>query len=687
MKNTDSSKLSNRRKLLQFVISLAAAFLLIKLILEIYQLSSDSGTLLGRFSTKWGLVFLVFSIAYLVLFLLTLYATWKPLKTVPATQALVSWRARIGVLRWLLVVLALVLVILIFQFTIIGRLLTGSFLRLLILFGLAISIAFLVTPRRDTLINTSGLVLSLLLISSAFTFSQAFSSVVDYPFSLTWSEGNRIWDYSILFGRDRYIYPADQPIFAYIDFGRQSLWGLPFLIPGASIQLVRLWNVIVITIPYAALGWVAFQRTRKNPWLWFLCGLWTFVFLSQGPIYTPLVLSAILVAAAWWLPIWLAVPLIALAGFYAAETRFTWMFAPAMWAMMTYLGEKPNRGQRLSLKYLGPAFAAILAGFLGGALLPQWIDTSNANTAIVSSGVSTAVEPGASTSITSLEGLTQLISRQPLIWSRLLPNPTFGTGIILGLILATIPLSVFLIYLVRSKKWPLDIFQKLAILAPLLAFLTVGLVISVKIGGGGDLHNMDMYLIGLVFAAALAWKAGAHRVFSNLELEPGWVQVLIILMMAIIAYQPVKKAASLNLPPSNVVKEALDHIREEVDRASETGEVLFMDQRQLLTFGFIEGVPLVPDYEKKYLMDQAMSSDAGYFESFYEDISNQRFALIISEPLKINYQGSDHHFGDENDTWVDWVSKPVLCYYEPIATIKRVKVQLLVPRSETADCP
>ena len=681
------NKSQSRFLLLAFTLIIITTILLIGASIEVYQRAQGTGNWLGLFSAKWGAVFFWFVLTSAFILLVVTLAAWQWKKTSHMLHRLAEWRDRFRWLSWVLVLLTLILTLWLLHYTSAGNIFTGSFLRLLILFGLTISIAFLVTPRRDTLINTSGLALSLLLISSAFTFSRAFSNVVDYPFSLTWSEGNRIWDYSILFGRDRYIYPADQPIFAYIDFGRQSLWGLPFLIPGASIQLVRLWNVIVITIPYAALGWVSFQRTRKNPWLWFLCGLWTFVFLSQGPIYTPLVLSAILVAAAWWLPIWLALPLIALAGFYAAETRFTWMFAPAMWAMMTYLGEKPNQGQRLSLRFLAPAFAAILAGLLGAALLPQWIDTSNANTAIVSSGISTAAEPGASASITSLEGLTQLISRQPLIWSRLLPNPTFGTGIILGLILATIPLTVFLIYLVRSKKWRMDIFQKLAILAPLLAFLAVGLVISVKIGGGGDLHNMDMYLIGLVFAAALAWKAGAHRVFSSLELEPGWVQALIILMMAIIAYQPVKKAASLNLPPSNVVKEALDHIREEVDRASETGEILFMDQRQLLTFGFIEGVPLVPDYEKKYLMDQAMSNDAGYFEGFYEDISNQRFALIISEPLKIIYQGSDHHFGDENDTWVDWVSKPVLCYYEPIATIKRVKVQLLVPRSETADCP
>jgi len=34
-----------------------------------------------------------------------------------------------------------------------------------------------------------------------------------------------------------------------------------------------------------------------------------------------------------------------------------------------------------------------------------------------------------------------------------------------------------------------------------------------------------------------------------------------------------------------------------------------MDQRQLLTFGYVPKIPLVDDYEKKYMMDTAMTGD------------------------------------------------------------------------------
>lgn len=46
-------------------------------------------------------------------------------------------------------------------------------------------------------------------------------------------------------------------------------------------------------------------------------------------------------------------------------------------------------------------------------------------------------------------------------------------------------------------------------------------------------------------------------------------------------------------------------------------------------------------------MDQAMSGNELYFQAFYEDLVHQR-----------------HEFGEENDAYVEWVSKSILCYYQ-----------------------
>jgi hypothetical protein len=401
-----------------------------------------------------------------------------------------------------------------------------------------------------------------------------------------------------------------------------------------------------------------------------------------------LVLSAILVAIAWRSPLWIALPLIVVASFYAQLTRFTWMFAPAMWIGMLYLGDRIPRGKNITRYYWAPAIAAILAGLIGGDIIPRLLERLSLNSALVAEEyvVGNGIELSTIKPI-SVDFILEVLSRQSLIWSRLLPNPTFRPGILLALVLTTLPLIIFLIYLVRSKKWSLVMIQKVAILITITAFLLVGLIISTKIGGGADLHNMDMFLVGLVFVAALAWKGGADRVLSNLDKEPRWVQYLIILMVALYAIGAVNGARPLTLPPNDVVEKKIDRIRYEVTQAVIEGDVLLIDQRQLLTFGNIGNIPLVTEYEKVYLMNQAFNENGNYFEGFYEDIENQRFALIISEPLRVVYRGSDYHFGDENDAWVRWVSEPVLCFYKPIATFKDFQTQLLIPRTDTVECP
>ena len=111
-----------------------------------------------------------------------------------------------------------------------------------------------------------------------------------------------------------------------------------------------------------------------------------------------------------------------------------------------------------------------------------------------------------------------------------------------------------------------------------------------------------------------------------------------------------------------------------------------MDQRQLLTFGYIQDMPLIPEYEKKYLMDQSMAGNELFFRDFYTDLANKRFALIISEPLYTNFDDVSDAFNEENNAWVKWVSIPVLCYYTPIKTYRAVRVQLLVPRKGDRGC-
>jgi hypothetical protein len=253
----------------------------------------------------------------------------------------------------------------------------------------------------------------------------------------------------------------------------------------------------------------------------------------------------------------------------------------------------------------------------------------------------------------------------------------------LGALLATGPLMALLAWAIISNKRQIHWIQGLAYCLASIITLAVGLVISVKIGGGSNLHNLDMFLATLVIITGLLLR---NLKDIPWKLWPAMTQALLVLVILIPAWSAIMEGEPLLLPTEDQVRKGLDTIRREVASANSSGELLFMDQRQLLTFGFVRDVPLVPEYEKKYVMDMAMGNNKEYFSGFYSDLARKRFSLIISEPLKEVEKGQINSFGEENDAWVKWVSNPILCYYEPIKTWKSIKVELLIPRPDPVDC-
>jgi hypothetical protein len=602
---------------------------------------------------------------YIVTFTgLVLLETWLPNILLPIRR----YRAKLGWLRWMLAG-AIGLLGSTFFLISYSQIFSGGYLRWFLALTIYGAAAWTTTVDEKKSIDFNSLIISLIVTGTMFSLGESFQSAVNYPFSLGWSEGNRIWDYSVLYGRRLYIFPADQNIPAYIDKGRQSLWGLPFLLPQVSIGMVRFWSAFVFSIPYILLGWLLFFSPKQKSWDWVFLGFWAYLFLNQGPIYTPLILSAILVAGARRLSTWMAIVLVALAGYYAVISRSTWMFAPAMWAGMITLvegrfGYTLNDRQRWTR-----AISLVAAGLTGSLFIPRLIKLLKA------SSPSTA-----SPSMLSVEGVSNLLGRQPLLWERLFPNATNSLGIVMMLLLAAGPLMALLIYLVVVKKWKLDIWQILALAGGLIAFLVVGIVVSVKIGGGNNLHNLDMLLIGLLFTAALAWQAGAKEWLTKSLPWNFWVNGLILLTVLYPAVNVVLAAEPFSLPSKVETQQALETVQEWVAKGNAEGEVLFIDQRQLLTFGYVKDVPLVPAYEKKRMMDEAMADNSAYFEKFNRDLKEHRFSMIVSEPLQVKFQGGTYEFGNENDAWVKWISIPVLCYYEPVETLPVFGTQILVPK-------
>jgi hypothetical protein len=145
--------------------------------------------------------------------------------------------------------------------------------------------------------------------------------------------------------------------------------GLPFILPSVSILGVRLWSALVYSVPYILLGWFAFHAGAARVGLC-IFGLMDLSFLNQGPIYSP-----------WcWRPSGggsLARTAGGcgfaggLAGYYARVSRYTWLFAPAMWAAMVAFISTGIPGVTTALRRWVRAGVLGAAGCFGGYLLPE----------------------------------------------------------------------------------------------------------------------------------------------------------------------------------------------------------------------------------------------------------------------------------------------------------------------------
>jgi len=83
----------------------------------------------------------------------------------------------------------------------------------------------------------------------------------------------------------------------------------------------------------------------------------------------------------------------------------------------------------------------------------------------------------------------------------------------------------------------------------------------------------------------------------------------------------------------------------------------------------------------------AMSDQENYLDAFRADVQNQRFALIVVDPLKFKLLGSNYSMGEENNAWARRVIKPILCNYKVAVSYPEFQLALYVPQEGTRQCP
>jgi hypothetical protein len=274
-----------------------------------------------------------------------------------------------------------------------------------------------------------------------------------------------------------------------------------------------------------------------------------------------------------------------------------------------------------------------------------------------------------------------------LLWYRLLPNSTYFLGILTGAILISLPIFFLIGYRYRAGSVRLLPIVSLGLIVILGVLLVGGLVVSVKIGGGSNLHNLDAYLTLLLVIGSYFYFQRIPLVYNietPLPKVPAWLNLFLVAIPVLFS---LKSSSHFVQYTPQTTAESLFKMQRVIDRALEDGgEILFISERQLLTFDYITGVTLVPEYEKVFLMEMVMAGDRTYLDAFQEDIRTQRFDLIITDPLFDRYKGSGESWAEENNIWVDSVSVPILCHYWRKITFAESGVQILSPRANLIDC-
>jgi hypothetical protein len=505
----------------------------------------------------------------------------------------------------------------------------------------------------------------LLLQGVAFRVIGMLPLITDYPFSLGWSEASRYYYASLLFAPS--IYGAKEPL-SILHPTRYFLQSIPFLIPTLPLWAHRLWQVILWIGLTSMTAWALVRRLKlTSRWIAFLMSAWFFLYLLQGAVYYHLLVCVIIVLLGYSSEHhWRTLIAVLLSSFWAGMSRLNWFPVPAMLAIALYLMEVPVSTIRNLKRYLiWPAIWALLG--VGAAIFSQAFY-------IRISGNSNLKAFGSS--FTS-----------DLLWYRLLPNPTYPMGVILGILFVSAPLLLVIYAALRGYARNWHVIRHLGLWAMLLVLFVGGLVVSTKIGGGGDLHNMDAYLamLGLIAASLFSGRV-AGEVNGK---EPGSAPWPVVAMGILIPVGFALASLPFNLTYQYDHQQAAQELQtldQAVTDASAHGEVLFIGERQLLTFKMIHSVPLVPEDEVVTLMEMAISHNSEYLNAFYNDLHHHRFAAIVARKQFLVIKENEA-FAEENNAWTTLISPLLLCEYEPAVTLAGPNVQVYVPRAESQNCP
>lgn len=542
-----------------------------------------------------------------------------------------------------------------------GRYLEGFLVRLVVLWGMALTGATLLHAGWQEKSWLYWLAVSLLLYAMVYRAALFIPAVSTYPFGLHYSESNTLYYASLMYGWR--VYPGQDLGLPVDNPSRYLLMGLPFLIRQIPLWGHRLWQVLLWVGMTLGMAWALVGRLkigqRSTAILW---AAWGFLFIFQGPIYYHLLLAALIVL--WGTDtkgFWKTMVIVILASAWAGASRINWIPVPGMLAATLYILEHPWREKQTWWNYLRTPLLWGVAGVAAAlASLAVYAQVSGAGRRLFFSSVGS-----------------------PLLWYRLLPSATYRTGVLTAIVAASVGLLGVILFRVVRRPFPLRPLRAILLGGILLVLFSGGLVVSVKIGGGNNIHNFDAFLVHLMVV-------GSYFIFDSHARDVGearQAQVLPWAWLALVVGIPILFAIGQGEPiqarDHRTAESAVQRLQQIVDQTGgEDGEILFIDHRHLMAFGMLEGVSMVPEHDKVLLMEMAMSGNAAYLERFEEDLNTARYRLIITNLLNIVYKDREDAFAEEDNAWTREISTRLARYYRKVETVDigSSRLTILAPR-------
>ena len=496
-------------------------------------------------------------------------------------------------------------------------------------------------------------------LGGGLTVFRILSELSTSAFAIDWSETSRFYYGSLLFAEKTY--GIDIPWSVWHPT-RYMLLSIPFGIGEPTLWDMRVWQVVLWLVMTAlAAAAMVIRLGVPRGFLRMLAGIWCFIFFYQGGVYYHLlpIVAIVLLGVSYKHP-WRSFAVIVVASLWAGMSRLNWFPVPGMLAAALYFLEKPLDDRRW-FRYLLPPAIAILAG----------------------TGVSLAAQ-AAYVGLSGNAGNVQAFGSSftsDLLWYRLLPNATYQPGVLPGILLYTFPLLYIAFSRLRGRAagWHPSRLAGLAAL-PLVLFAG-GLVVSVKIGGGGDLHNMDAFQVTLALIAGYAlfhkYREGSLR--SNNR----WVALAVAVPVLFAFAQTV---TTTFVAPHPDEEKVLTVLRIRAEAAAQQGRpILFVTQRHLVTFGMID-TPLAPEYELLTLNEMSLSRNAVYMQQYYSDIDAHRYAYVVIFPQYLGLKDRSRSFNEEDNIWVRNVGRYLSCEYQVEDLFTDLQIAILAPNTDNPDC-